>query len=149
MEPTNLLPIINLVKEHVENNAIHVASDLIKIGEITPESFNSYEPHNYVKVQFAGAIPDGKYINGLFYKFFEEFVSTSNVNINQLGVDNQSVVNEVGNVIIGNANSILTDININIALSAQNALDWTAGKIGVFASFASIPALNLATRQLH
>jgi len=145
----NLLPFYQIMIDHVENNDIHVLTGLVKVGEVTPETFNNYEIHDYIKVQFANAIPDNCYLSKLLFKVFEPFANTGTEHINSITNDAKNYSNEQNNIIIDNLNTNNKDIDITFTLSDVNSATWNAGNIGVFAYFVAIPILLEASRQIE
>ena len=145
----NLLPFYQIMIDHVENNDIHVLTGLVKVGEVTPETFNNYEIHDYIKVQFANAIPDNCYLSKLLFKVFEVFTNASTEIINNIGLEPKNFSNQQNNVVVENLNTSNRDIDILINLSAVNSASWNAGNIGVFAYFVAIPSLLEASRQIE
>ena len=149
MEPTNLRPFSDIMIAHVENDLIHNNMTLAKIGEITPETFNNYETHDYIKVQFANAIPYNFYLAKILFKVFQPFTNASTELISKIDLDPKNFLNTLNNVSIENLNTNVKDIDILINLSAINSGTWNAGNIGVYAYFTSIPSIVEATRQLE
>ncbi len=144
----NLLPFYQIMIDHVENDQIHILTSLSKVGEITPETFNNYEAHNYIKVQFANAIPDNCYLSKLLFKVFEPFTNASTEIINNIGLETKNFSNQQNNVVVENLNTNNHDIDIVINLSDDNSATWNAGRIGVYAYLVAIPSIIEATRQL-
>ena len=147
MSELNLFSFADLLKSHVENAAIHGGTGtLVKIGEITPETLNNYEQHEYVKVQYAGVIPEGQYLSKIVFKVFEAFTNSSGEYISDIDLENKPFVNIVNNISMSKLNTNIRDIDIIMNLSGNNQAKWATGNIGVFASFLPNPELLEASR---
>jgi len=144
MTDLSLFPTI--IKNHIENNAIHGGNPqlLVKFGEIKHSSLNELSG-NLLNVELNNVIPQGKYIDCLFLKFIQSFqTESSGLTFMSISEAQSEFVNmEEGSVIHSVLYSPLLsntkNININILLTGENAQDWTAGNIHVYGYLKDIP----------
>ena len=121
-----------------------VQGDPVLIGTITDTDLNSAGATETVNIVYTGAKLAGKYVDRLFCKNTESFVSygyTSTITIDKIELIDSSP--SLGVTTLGQfyPASVSDDVTIKITLSAANPQDWTAGNINVYVTYVDYPSI--------
>jgi len=119
----------------------------VKIGNVDFQDFNNSDTSNIAKTRFNYAIPTGMYVDSLFYKITQAFLSYSGTTINKIRSERLPLITNVVNTVIAdNFNTFSSnDPNINIYtnLSRTNLKDWYEGSFDVYVYLKTLPDLSL------